>query len=567
MQTLESLGVPASAFLIPHSMPEAPNNGQQGWVHPQQQGGFPTHMDQGAPINPNAHPNHIFVMNSVKPEQPIQRREEVISSPPPPNPSVITATYNPTYNRCLPKILSDLDCEMKIKQVLRCIENILLETGDVDLQQQAYKLPDRSLSPQFAKTKKPKFKEDEEMLQSPNINLPLATNSPASLINKAANKSSNNIKINVKVEPDMEQKAPPGVRPAFNEPTGSPRGQMFDFSYKQSPAHPGQPQQAFPQQPQRHMYEGFPNSPHAPQPMIPHIQLSMSSPHLNHSAANSPHMHHHTSSPHIHTGSPHLVHSPHQHTHTNSPHVAHSPLPHSPLGQTQTPSPHLSSNGVLSPPQSIPIQQFQVLTRPEGPESGHHSSDNLMQQDYHYQQMEGVQAGGFKGENPQLQQQQAQQKKEPIDFVLDPSLFAQYLAQNQQQLAQLQQQLHQQQIQHSQLQQQRFQLQQQQSHQSPQQQPSPQQASNNAHPSTTTTTASSQAPPQVPAHLQHLFDPTHPINLSGHHPMSLSGHLMQQLNPDGTISLQEDDKWILSLLNMDSSIAHDLSLSGHIPPM
>jgi hypothetical protein len=117
-------------------------------------------------------------MNNVKPEQQIPRREEVLSSPPPqPNPSVITATYNPTYNRCLPKILSDLDCEMKIKQVLRCIENILLETGDVDLQQQAYKLPDRSLSPQFAKTKKPKFKEDEEMLQqassTASINLPL----------------------------------------------------------------------------------------------------------------------------------------------------------------------------------------------------------------------------------------------------------------------------------------------------------------------------------------------------------------------------------------------------------
>lgn len=48
--------------------------------------------------------------------------------------------------------------------------------------------------------------------------------------------------------------------------------------------------------------------------------------------------------------------------------------------------------------------------------------------------------------------------------------------------------------------------------------------------------------------------------------MSLSGHLLQSIGPDGTIRLEEDDKWILSLLNMDSSIAHDLSLSGHIPP-
>lgn len=353
-------------------------------------------------MNPSAQSNHIFVMNNVKPEQPIPRREEVISSPPPANPSVITATYNPTYNRCLPKILSDLDCEMKIKQVLRCIENILLETGDVDLQQQAYKLPDRSLSPQFAKTKKPKMKEDEEMLQSPNpnnpINLPLATNSPASLINKAANK---NIKINVKVEPDME-KGPGGRPPVFNEqavPTVSPRAQMFDFSYKHSPAQQGQVQPGFsPQspmgQPQRQFsYEGFPNSPHPSQPMIPHIQLSMSSPHLS-GAANSPHLQHlHASSPHIHN-SPH-VHSPLHNTHTNSPHLVHSPLPHSPLGQSQAPSPHLpTSNGVLSPPQQpVPIQQYQVLTHPDHQGDSHHSSDNLMAQDYHFQQQlsEGVQ--------------------------------------------------------------------------------------------------------------------------------------------------------------------------------
>jgi hypothetical protein len=324
-----------------------------------------------------------------------------MNSPQPANPSVITATYNPTYNRCLPKILSDLDCEMKIKQVLRCIENILLETGDVDLQQQAYKLPDRSLSPQFAKTKKPKFKEDEEMLQSPGlaaINLPLATNSPASLINKAANK---NIKINVKVEPDLDKGQ--GARP-FNEqgqpPTGSPRAQMFDFSYKQSPGqpqqHPQGPQQSFPHspmgQPQRqYSYDNFPNSPHTPQPMIPHIQLSMSSSLGGNGGGNSPHLQHlHASSPHIHTNSPHL-HSPLQHTHTNSPHLVHSPLPHSPLGQTQAPSPHMPA-GVLSPPQQpIPIQQYQVLTRPDQQESQQHNSDSLMH-DYHYQQMgEGVQ--------------------------------------------------------------------------------------------------------------------------------------------------------------------------------
>lgn len=348
-------------------------------------------MDQGASMNSNAQSNHIFVMNNVKPEQQIQRREEVISSPQQPNPSVITATYNPTYNRCLPKILSDLDCEMKIKQVLRCIENILLENGDVDLQQQAYKLPDRSLSPQFAKTKKPKFKEDEEMLQqSPN---------PNTMNQLAANKAGNkNIKINVKVEPDLDK--PAGVRPQYHEgqPPQAPRGpHMFaDFSYKHSPQphhSPGYPAQS-PMQPQRQFPYDYTNSPHTPQPMIPHIQLSMSSPHLSssHAATNSPHLQHlHTSSPHIH-GSP-MQHSPLQHTHTNSPHLVQSPHPHSPLGQTQAPSPHLpASNGVLSPPQqNIPIQQFQVLTHPDHTPEQHSSSENLMQ-DYHFQQLgEGVQ--------------------------------------------------------------------------------------------------------------------------------------------------------------------------------
>jgi hypothetical protein len=368
-------------------------------------------MDTGVGMNPPPQSNHIFVMNNVKPEQPVPRREEVLSSPPA-NPSVITATYNPTYNRCLPKILSDLDCEMKIKQVLRCIENILLENGDVDLQQQAYKLPDRSSSPQFAKTKKPKFKEDEEMLQSPSINLPLRTNSPASLINMgSANK--NPIKINVKVEPDADPNKA-GMRPAFNEqavPTGSPRAQMFDFSYKpQQQTPPPQTPPAYTQSPmgqvppRSYSFDGFPpnTNPHATpqQPMIPHIQLSMSSPHLS-QGSNSPHIQHlHASSPHIqtHTNSPH-VHSPLHATHTNSPHLVHSPLPHSPLGQAvQTPSPPHAANGVLSP-QQIPIQQFQVIThqlpQEQSAEAQQTHSDTLMQTDFHYPMFDAVQGSSL----------------------------------------------------------------------------------------------------------------------------------------------------------------------------
>ncbi|GAM19440.1 hypothetical protein SAMD00019534_026150 [Acytostelium subglobosum LB1] len=36
-------------------------------------------------------------------------------------------TDNPTYNKCLPKILSDQDCEMRVKQVLKCLELMLTE--------------------------------------------------------------------------------------------------------------------------------------------------------------------------------------------------------------------------------------------------------------------------------------------------------------------------------------------------------------------------------------------------------------------------------------------------------
>ncbi|EFA84697.1 hypothetical protein PPL_01689 [Heterostelium album PN500] len=46
----------------------------------------------------------------------------------PTNPSVMT--YNPTYNKCLPKILSDLDCEMRVKQVLKCIEMMLTDGAE-----------------------------------------------------------------------------------------------------------------------------------------------------------------------------------------------------------------------------------------------------------------------------------------------------------------------------------------------------------------------------------------------------------------------------------------------------
>lgn len=600
MQTLESLGVPASAFLIPHNMPEG-----QGWVHPPQ--GYNPSMDQGVVGMSPQQNSHMYVMNGVKPEQSPQqqqaqpqpqRREDVLTSPPPPaaNPSVITATYNPTYNRCLPKILSDLDCEMKIKQVLRCIENILLENGDVDLQQQAYKLPDRSSSPQFAKTKKPKFKEDEDM-QSPSINLPLATNSPATLINKGVN-NKNPIKIAVKVEPDDKS---PGMRAPFinnNEqvPTTSPRAQMFDFSYKpqQSPQQAAYSPMVHTPQQRQFGYENFPNGGHPAQPMIPH--LSMSSPHLN-ASTSSPHLHHlHASSPHLHAGhvhSPHVGHSPLHAGHTNSPHLAHSPHPHSPMVHSpMVHSPMVHSpqtpQGVLSPPQHIPVQQFQVITRPR--DEAH--AQEPMSQDYHGQYQPaydgGVQAGGFKQHHEaDPHHPPPQPKKEPNlqDFVLDPALFAQYLAANQQQLQNLQQQLHQQQIQHSQLQQQRLhqhapqpQQAQQPSHphhpqqHHPQTQPQqPAQSQQQAQPQSNQQPQQHQQQPQqpqqpamaIPPHL--VGDPAHPITLSGHLPMSLSGHFFQNIGPEGGIP--EDDKWILSLLNTDSSIAHDLSLSGHIPPL
>lgn len=351
-------------------------------------------MEQGL----NQQANHIFVMNNVKPEQQIprqQRPEEVINSPQPPvaAPSVITATYNPTYNRCLPKILSDLDCEMKIKQVLRCIETILLENGDVDLQQQAYKLPDRSLSPQFSKPKKLKVKDDEDMMmaspmQQPTINLPLATNSPSMLMNKSTSK--NPIRINVKVEPTemMDKQTTPRMQAVYNEqavPSGSPRGQMFDFSCKpqqqaahvqvqaqqyprmgQSPAHQPSPQQ------RSFSYDGpF----HAPQPMIPHVQLpaqlSVSNSHIN-GQVHSPHQPHnlHTSSPHLHTAhvnSPHLqhTHSPHlQHTHTNSPHLQSPPHALSPhIQHQQVHSPHVQATHSLPESMSMP-QSFQAVQQP-----------------------------------------------------------------------------------------------------------------------------------------------------------------------------------------------------------
>jgi len=156
---------------------------------------------QAPPLDPSAvNGNNGYMMNVIKPDQqqqrvrmdpsPLQGSNTNIGVPSSPNPaSVITATYNPTYNRCLPKILSDLDCEMKIKQVLKCIENILLDGSEND-QQQSYKLPDRSSSPQL---KRIKVKEDEEM----------HAHSPASG-NSAVSKSKSNVRINVKVEPSTE---------------------------------------------------------------------------------------------------------------------------------------------------------------------------------------------------------------------------------------------------------------------------------------------------------------------------------------------------------------------------
>jgi transcription initiation factor TFIID subunit TAF12 len=157
--------------------------------------------------------------------------------------------------------------------------------------------------------------------------------------------------------------------------------------------------------------------------------------------------------------------------------------------------------------------------------------------------MEGVQAAAV----AQHHQQQQQQKKDgesntttsasattpstttaaainpndPMSFLFDPALVAQYLAQNQAQLQLLQQQ---------------------------QQQLQQQQTNNNG----------SNNPPSLSSSLSLL-----PFDLS--HPISLSGHLLVP-NADGSLSIEQDDKWILSLLNMDTSMAHELSLSGQIPP-
>lgn len=141
----------------------------------------------------------------------------------PPNPaSVITATYNPTYNRCLPKILSDLDCEMKIKQVLKCIENILLDGSELD-PQQSYKLPDRSSSPQLVPKKKIRVKEDEDM--------PMLSNTA----NSAKPGAKSPVRIAVKVEPSSETEKAQRVN-AYQEqavhqvPSASPRAQAYDFA-------------------------------------------------------------------------------------------------------------------------------------------------------------------------------------------------------------------------------------------------------------------------------------------------------------------------------------------------
>jgi len=197
-------------------------------------------------VNPNmdtaSNPAPSYMMNVIKADQTPRRVMEQSQTPqtqPATNPaSVITTTYNPTYNRCLPKILSDLDCEMKIKQVLKCIENILLDGNDLD-PQQSYKLPDRSSSPQLVPKKKIKIKEDEDMvIVSP-------TNSANLGVTKTGiNKSP--VRINVKVEPaetEKAQRGPAGMannmfqsdQGAHQVPSASPR-QSFEFANRiQSP--------------------------------------------------------------------------------------------------------------------------------------------------------------------------------------------------------------------------------------------------------------------------------------------------------------------------------------------
>lgn len=240
MQTLESLhGISPSNTYIVNQHPEG-SPAVMGW--PQQYA--PMEQPGGA----NAHP---YVMNVIKPDQSRVRVDH--QQPPPaaanmgaqPNPSVITATYNPTYNRCLPKILSDLDCEMKIKQVLKCIENILLEGNELD-QHQSYKLPDRSSSPQL---KRPKVKEDEELLMAQSINAP-STGAAAPTKGASTNKSP--VRINVKVEPsEPTEKAQRTMlnmyqpdQQSHQVPSASPRNQSYDGSSQATSRMPQSSQQA-----------------------------------------------------------------------------------------------------------------------------------------------------------------------------------------------------------------------------------------------------------------------------------------------------------------------------------
>jgi len=246
------------------AMPE-----NQGWPQAYAQQQSPSLDQQGS--------SSMYLMNMIKPDHGHHTPQRPTLSPSPlltnntnmlqqsphqqhpQSPaSVITATYNPTYNRCLPKILSDLDCEMKIKQVLKCIENILLDGNELD-QQQSYKLPDRSSSPQAPK-KKIKVKEDEELLmmaqaanQNTSANMILSNSN-----NKVATGASKSpVRINLKVEPSETEKAQRGNNLIFQSlqpdqqhqqvPSASPRSQPFDFNMVANRQHPQQ--NSFPKQP------------------------------------------------------------------------------------------------------------------------------------------------------------------------------------------------------------------------------------------------------------------------------------------------------------------------------
>eukprot|EP01112_Ceratiomyxa_fruticulosa_P007158 TRINITY_DN1848_c0_g1_i1.p1 TRINITY_DN1848_c0_g1~~TRINITY_DN1848_c0_g1_i1.p1 ORF type:complete len:506 (-),score=129.25 TRINITY_DN1848_c0_g1_i1:203-1720(-) len=142
------------------------------------------------------------------------------------NPNSLTATYNPTYNKCLPKILSDMDCENKIKQVLKVIESILLENPLESNLELMYKPEAHSASstnptpthtPTFTPKKKSKH-EDEHSIHTNNTNTNTHTNTPPTLhtpvptINKQpiVPKIIKNppIQINVKVEPSLSAVSP-----------------------------------------------------------------------------------------------------------------------------------------------------------------------------------------------------------------------------------------------------------------------------------------------------------------------------------------------------------------------